>query len=101
VALGIAHLSPGLLSAQSLTTALTTQRTTDGKESGVGIGWRIARDSSGRTYYHHAGASNPGGRGVLVVFPREQIVVAMLANILANFDDKDAVTLGSLWMQVP
>ena len=100
VTLGMAHLSPGLLSAQSLATAFTTQRTADGKETGVGIGWRIARDSSGRTYYHHAGASNPGGRGVLVVFPREQIVVAMLANILANFDDKDAAAMSLLWIQV-
>ena len=58
----------------------TSQKTSDGKETGVGFGWRINRDKEGRLYYFHPG-ENVGGRSYLVVYPRERVVIAMLHNL--------------------
>ncbi len=93
-----AQLGPGFLSARTLATVFTSQRTTDGKATGTGIGWRIGTDSAGRVFYHHGGAAT-GGRAFLIAYPREQVVVVMLANIQAVFDERDASRIAELFMR--
>ena len=69
----------------------TSQRTKAGKETGVGLGWRISKDSLGFEYYHHAGEA-VGGRAVLLLYPRRSFVVAILSNLsFARFDEKVAL----------
>jgi CubicO group peptidase (beta-lactamase class C family) len=94
---GSAHLAPGVLSAGSLRLMLTSQRLRDGSETGVGIAWRIGRDSAGRTIHHHGGAST-GGRAFLLVLPAERVVVALAPDAQLPFDERDAVRLANLFL---
>jgi len=45
----------------------------------VAFGWRVGRDSSGRTVYHHAGVTS-GARSVLVLYPASNLSIAFLSN---------------------
>jgi serine beta-lactamase-like protein LACTB, mitochondrial len=94
---GSAFLAPGFLDERTLQLVFTPQRLASGEATVVGLGWRIGRDSAGRTIYHHGGTSSPGGRAMLVVYPAEQVVVAMLANIAAIFDERDAGRLAGIF----
>jgi serine beta-lactamase-like protein LACTB, mitochondrial len=80
VRFGFAHLHPGFFKAETLDMMFTSQRTTDGKETGVGIGWRIATDKEGRRLVHHAGSMN-GCRAVIVINRDTGLVVALLSNL--------------------
>ena len=79
--------------------ALTTsQKTNDGKATGVGIGWRIATDESGRTFLHHGGASL-GGRAFVLVYPVERVGVAFVSNtIAAPFNEKTAAAIAARFL---
>ena len=71
---------------------LTPQRTTAGVPTGVGIAWRIGRDSTLGAFYHHGGTSNSGSAFVLVL-PSRQLVIAMATNALAQLSERDAIEL--------
>ncbi len=58
----------------------TSQRTADGKETKVGIGWRIGADSLKRQVLHHAGSIN-GGRSVILIYPESGVVISLLSNL--------------------
>jgi CubicO group peptidase (beta-lactamase class C family) len=91
--LGAGVLRPGFLSRGSRAMLFTPQHTADGKPTIVGLGWEVGADASGRLYVHHGGATF-GGRAVLVVYPQEDVVVALLANLtLAPFDERDALAM--------
>lgn len=75
---GSAHLRPGFFRAATLRELFTSQSVA-GQPTHVGLGWRLARDAEGRRLYHHAG-SMEGCRSVLVVYPEEGVVVALLSN---------------------
>ncbi|HLA95429.1 MAG TPA: serine hydrolase domain-containing protein [Pyrinomonadaceae bacterium] len=77
---GSAHLKPGFLKGSTLREIFTSQKTSDGKETGTGLGWRTGKDKEGRTFYFHPG-ENVGGRSYLVVYPDTGVVVAALHNI--------------------
>lgn len=79
---GALHFEPGFVEPALYQQMFTSQKGADGKETGTGLGWRIATDASGRTYYHHSG-SQQGSRAHLSVYPDQQISVAILSN-LAN-----------------
>jgi len=72
--------------------AFTSQRATeDGKDTGVGLAWRIAKDDQGRRYVHHGGDSI-GGRAFLLIYPDQNVVVAITTNVSsAAFNEKDAL----------
>ncbi len=74
---------------------LATQRTVAGTPTQVGLGWRIARDSLGREYVHHGGSAM-GGRAFLLVYPREGVAVALLANTEAGFGETEALAFARL-----
>ena len=76
----------------------TSQRTSDGKETGVGLGWRIGKDQKGRRIYHHGGDAI-GARAFIILYPDQEIVVVMLSNLtFAQFAEKDATRLAELFM---
>lgn len=85
-----------MFTPETLALVFTSQKTTDGEEIGVGIGWRIARNpETGRVAYHHGGAIG-GGRAFIAVLPEEGAVISILANLLAkrdNFDLRQALAL--------
>jgi len=80
---GSAHLGGGFLKAGTLEMMFTSQRTADGRETGVGLGWRIGRDSTGRRILHHAGSIN-GGRALIMIYPDSRLTVALLSNLGRN-----------------
>jgi serine beta-lactamase-like protein LACTB len=57
----------------------TSQRTTDGKETGYGMGWFVDRDSAGRRRVFHSGGS-VGGTAYLLIYPDQKLVIALLVN---------------------
>lgn len=80
VLFGSTHLRPGFFERETLDLLFTPQRTADGKETGVGVGWRIGSDSMKRRVIHHAGSIS-GGRSVIVIFPDTGVVIALLSNL--------------------
>ncbi|HEX2206202.1 MAG TPA: serine hydrolase domain-containing protein [Longimicrobium sp.] len=79
VRFGSAHLQPGFLSAATLALLWTPQRTRDGVETEVGISWEPHTTLTGRQAMAFSG-NLPSGRAVLAVYPRERLVIAVLAN---------------------
>lgn len=79
VAVGSALLDPGFLSAEGLELLTTSQRTSDGEATRVSLGWRLGTDSRGRAFIHHAG-SIAGGRAVILVYPDQELSVAITSN---------------------
>ena len=77
---GSAMLQPGILSAQSLKTMLTSQKTKSGEETGYGIGWGIHKLPSGKVIYEHSGGA-VGGTSQLIIYPERRVVVAVIANL--------------------
>jgi hypothetical protein len=51
-----------------------------------------------RRLVHHGGTIE-GGRAMLLMFPDSKVVVAMLANILADVGESDAQTIGALFIR--
>jgi len=79
VRFGIGLLDHRILSAASVATLFTSQRTTAGEETGYGMGFRPRSDWAGRRVVHHGGSSE-GGRAFLLLYPDQGVVVAMAAN---------------------
>lgn len=78
-AFGQAMLAGTLLRPETFALLTTSQRTSDGRETGYGIGWGTGRDAAGRRRVMHSGGST-GGTAFLILYPDEGLVVAMLAN---------------------
>jgi len=74
-----AHLQPGFLTQSSLDALFTSQKTSDGKATGYGIGWDIKKDKHGRRIWMHTGGS-VGGTSLLLIQPDSRLVLAMTAN---------------------
>ena len=90
---GSAILRGGYLKPETRMLLFTSQKTVQGKETGVGLGWRIAKDSLGNRYYHHGGESI-GGRAFLLIYPDSKVVVALLTNLsFARIGEKEALAL--------
>jgi CubicO group peptidase (beta-lactamase class C family) len=103
VRFGSALLTDGFLKPETRTLLFTSQRTTAGEETGVGIGWRIGKrsDADPRPFYHHGGAIE-GGRAFILLVPDGKVAVAILTNLTgARFDEQDALKLAALFLPAP
>ncbi|HEY4613418.1 MAG TPA: serine hydrolase domain-containing protein [Bacteroidota bacterium] len=95
--LGSSLLKDGVLKPETRRLLVTSQKTSDGKETGVGLGWRIGTDSLGHRFFHHAGVSL-GGRAVVMVYPDSKVVVALLTNLsFARIGEKEALLLATMF----
>jgi CubicO group peptidase (beta-lactamase class C family) len=63
----------------------------------VGLGWRIGRDDEGRAIVHHGGATR-GGRAILVVWPDDDVAVAITANLMAPIDHDAVHRMAAPWL---
>jgi serine beta-lactamase-like protein LACTB, mitochondrial len=80
------HLDSGFLSPETVELLWTSQRTTDGEETGYGIGW-FTGDLNGQRTISHGGGS-VGGNCLLLILPELNLVLAMTTNISnAGFRD--------------
>lgn len=77
--LGAALLDPDFLSPAALSLLTTSQVTTGGRRTDVGIGWRLGTDTGGRRFIHHAGSIS-GGRAVILVYPDSAVSIAITSN---------------------
>jgi CubicO group peptidase (beta-lactamase class C family) len=98
VRFGMAHLHEGLLDPATLDMMWTSQRTNDGEETGYGIGWSVGTGYTGRRAISHSGGS-VGGTAHLVLFPDEEVVVAMLANSSAPVGFSSTWTVAEPFLQ--
>jgi CubicO group peptidase (beta-lactamase class C family) len=76
---GDAMITGKVVKPATLDVLWTSQRTTDGKPTGYGIGWAVATDSAGRKIVRHSGGSD-GGTALLVLYPTQRMVFAFLFN---------------------
>lgn len=79
VQLGMALLRGNALKPATFVTLSTAQKLRDGKPTGYGLGWASGQDDKGRRIVYHTGGS-VGGRAVLLLYPDQGVVVAMLSN---------------------
>jgi CubicO group peptidase (beta-lactamase class C family) len=77
---GAAHLRPGFLEAGTLELLFTSQGTAADGHTGYGIGWAIGRDSARRRVFMHSGSA-VGGTSALMLYPDQDVVIALLANV--------------------
>lgn len=80
VELAFSLLGGELLERQTLETLWTPQRTRDGRETEYGIGWYVSQDEAGRRMVGHGGGS-VGGTTLFWVWPEQEVVVALTANL--------------------
>jgi CubicO group peptidase (beta-lactamase class C family) len=90
VRFGMAHLEPGFLRPETVALLWTSQYTNEGNPTGYGIGWFTGTDHDERRIVYHGGSSI-GGRAMLLLFPEEDVVVALLSNASAP------MTLSAAW----
>jgi CubicO group peptidase (beta-lactamase class C family) len=72
-------LDGALLTPETRQMLWTSQRTTNGKETGYGMGWFVDRDAAGRRRVYHSGGS-VGGTAYLLIYPGQKLVLALLVN---------------------
>lgn len=72
-------LDGALLKPETRRMLWTSQRTTDGKETGYGMGWFVDHDAAGRRRIYHSGGS-VGGTAYLLIYPEQKLVLALLVN---------------------
>jgi len=82
---GAAHLAPGKLSQEALRMLFTVHTLGTDQSTPLGLGWRIDEDASKRRRWHHAGGQD-GVRASLVVYPHQQLTIALAANTGAPND---------------
>jgi serine beta-lactamase-like protein LACTB, mitochondrial len=80
VRFGSALLQSGYLNEESLKLLFTSQKTTDGKITGYGIGWFVRKDQEGWPYYYHTG-SQQGATSLIFLQPHRHLAVAVVCNL--------------------
>lgn len=80
VRFAMGHMKPGYLKADTLKLLFTSQKTADGKETGYGVGWRVAKDEQGRRMVGHGGGS-VGGSTLLRFYPDHGLAIVMITNM--------------------
>lgn len=90
---GSALLQPGFLKEESLKLLFTSQKTTDDKETGYGIGWFVGKSKSGQKVYAHDGGA-AGGSSRLILYPDAHVVVAMICNFEGGWQADEVESVG-------
>ncbi len=71
--------SNGFLSKRVVDDMFKNNKLKNGKETNVGIGWRLNKDINGRPTIEHAG-SWQGARTVIVYYPKEKLTISIMIN---------------------
>lgn len=99
--LDLVHLYQGLdkfLKESTIHKLWTPATLKNGGHTNYGIGWRIDRDNSNRTYVHHGGSS-VGGRSFLLVYPDEEISIALVCNLGGGFDQEFVLKIAEIFLK--
>jgi CubicO group peptidase (beta-lactamase class C family) len=76
---GAAFLKPGFLEPATVDELFRTLRTSAGEDTGFGLGWRAGVDAKKRRIVHQPGGG-PGISSWLLLYPDENVVIAILSN---------------------
>jgi len=93
---GLAYLEGEFLRPETIEMLWTSQHTRDGERTGYGIGWRENFEDGRRIISHTGGAM--GGTTVLVIYPAEEIVVAILTNLQGASQTGNAREVAEIFM---
>ena len=77
---GQAHMKAGYLQQATLDEWMTSQKTSDGKDTDYGMGWRVFKRPSGKTFYGHSGGS-VGGITFFLMHKPSETVLAITGNM--------------------
>lgn len=77
---GQAHMEAGFLEQNTLEEWMEGQKTSSGKTTNYGIGWRTFKRPNGHTYYGHSGGS-VGGITYFLIHKPSQTVLAITGNM--------------------
>jgi serine beta-lactamase-like protein LACTB len=80
VKLGQGLLTASTLNKETIALLFTPQLLENGTNTQYGFGWRIGADSKGRKVIHHGGTID-GGRTFLLLYPENELIVAITANM--------------------
>ena len=95
---GHGFLNGEVLTAETVNLLTTSQRTSDGEETGYGIGWQIETDSAGRRIVGHSGGS-VGGSTAFITYPEANVVVALISNMSGVDYDSLPRQIGRLFLE--
>ena len=79
VRFGNVLLTNSLVNADTKAEFIQSQLTLDGNKTNYGMGFRTATDAYGNFWYGHSGGS-VGGITMFIVYPEEEMVVALVTN---------------------
>jgi CubicO group peptidase (beta-lactamase class C family) len=98
VRFGEGLLGGRLIASNRVASLFESQRTTDGRETRYGMGFRSRSDHEGRPVVHHGGSSE-GARSFLLLYPERGLVVALVANrATAPLFEQEAQTFAHLFL---
>jgi serine beta-lactamase-like protein LACTB, mitochondrial len=97
VKMGLALVNDKFLERETSELLFTSQKLVNGGETNYGIGWRIGKDAKGRKIVNHSGTSI-GGKAYVLIYPQEKIIVAIAANVTANFDEKMLLKIAAYFL---
>lgn len=89
-----------LVSGKTTEDMFTSLETADGQVTGVGIGWRVAKDGEQRRYVHHGGSA-AGGRAFVLLYPDAGVGVALCMNLSSDavsFDEELALEVAAAFL---
>jgi serine beta-lactamase-like protein LACTB, mitochondrial len=100
--LDLVHMSQNLLKHQ-IVSEPTLQKfwsgdtLQNGEKIAYGIGWKLDTDSLQRKYVYHGGSSI-GGRSFLLLYPKENLIIAITCNLSTNFDQRFILKIADLFL---
>ncbi|PIV94934.1 MAG: hypothetical protein COZ17_06755 [Flavobacteriaceae bacterium CG_4_10_14_3_um_filter_33_47] len=71
---------PKLISKETLSEIITSQRLKSGQKTGYGIGFSVGHSQKGTPKYYHTGGG-VGASSILLIYPKEELVIAVLTNL--------------------
>jgi serine beta-lactamase-like protein LACTB len=99
VKFGNALIADSFLHPDIVNMLFTSMKTSDGKETGYGIGCEIRHDANDRKVISIDG-SLPSTRAILLIYPKEKFIMALLANTGTSifFNREEAFMLADLFL---
>ena len=79
IKLGEEIISPKIVSKEALSEIITSQKLKSGNITGYGIGFSVETTKSNTPKYYHTGGG-VGASTVLIIYPKESIVISILTN---------------------
>ena len=73
-------ISPTIISKETLSKIITSQRLITGENTGYGIGFSVETSKKGTPKYYHTGGG-VGASTILMVYPEEELVITVLTNL--------------------